>query len=165
MRVRRSRRAEVKPNLTSMGDIAFLLITFFVIASNFTNDSGQEIAPAKSQDIEVIKEAPDLLVVIDKHLTLWFDNKKVESPESLGPLLAVEVAKREGERRRILLKADASAPASLITPVLNAFAENSVPIAFAGDQLPPGTVDAPVAAPTASDAPAPADTLAPGTTP
>ena len=51
---RRRRKANIIVPLASMGDIAFLLIIFFILTTNFVKEQDKQIEIASSNDIETI---------------------------------------------------------------------------------------------------------------
>jgi biopolymer transport protein ExbD len=57
-------------SVASMGDIAFLLIIFFILASNFAQEAHIDFDPAKSPDIEKM-ERSQVSVTIDKDGQIW----------------------------------------------------------------------------------------------
>ena len=59
---RRKARVAVSVPVASMGDIAFLLIAFFVLASQFAKDFPVQLA--ESVDIDIMDEIPPVSVVL-----------------------------------------------------------------------------------------------------
>ena len=53
--IRRKKRMQPVIPLASMGDIAFLLIIFFMLTSTFMKDANVKHEPARSPDIEEVK--------------------------------------------------------------------------------------------------------------
>ena len=69
---RRSRRARTSVPVAAMGDIAFLLIIFFIITSVFVKDIDKQLELPQSQDIEKFEDKlPPVQVIIDKDRRLW----------------------------------------------------------------------------------------------
>ena len=58
-----------------MGDIAFLLIIFFILASNFAKEAHIEFDPARSPDIEKM-ERSQVSVTIDKDGQIWLQGEE-----------------------------------------------------------------------------------------
>jgi biopolymer transport protein ExbD len=62
-------------SVASMGDIAFLLIIFFILASNFAKEAHIEFDPARSPDIEKMKRS-QVSVTVDKDGQIWLQGEK-----------------------------------------------------------------------------------------
>jgi biopolymer transport protein ExbD len=102
MAVRRRKRPTPFVPVAAMGDIAFLLIIFFMVATNFARESHVRLDPAASPDIDTIKEAP-LSVSIDKDGQVWFQGKPCEA-ESLEGVVRTMLPDRED--KTVMLKID-----------------------------------------------------------
>jgi biopolymer transport protein ExbD len=61
--------------IASMGDIAFLLIIFFILASNFAQEAHIDFDPAKSPDIEKM-ERSQVSVTVDKDGQIWLQGEE-----------------------------------------------------------------------------------------
>ena len=59
MKKRRRRRTIIVP-VVSMGDIAFLLIIFFILCSNIAREAGIAVAPPVSADLDQVDESTQL---------------------------------------------------------------------------------------------------------
>lgn len=134
-RRRRSRRANVKAPLTSMGDIAFLLIAFFVLASQFTKDVRTSFESPKSRDIDLIEKPPAIYIVVEEEpFSVFLDGEPLPSIDSLEAALAQRTSGLEGEGRRVVFKADVETPNEIYQQILEAIAANSLPVAMAGEE-------------------------------
>jgi biopolymer transport protein ExbD len=71
---RKRRKMPMAVSVASMGDIAFLLIIFFILASNFAKEAHIDLDTAKSPDIEKI-ERSQVSVVVDKDGQLWLQGE------------------------------------------------------------------------------------------
>ena len=71
---KRKRRAPFIP-ITSFGDIAFLLIIFFVLASVFMKEKDIKAVLARSRDIEET-ESKIVSVVLDRKGELWLQGQR-----------------------------------------------------------------------------------------
>jgi biopolymer transport protein ExbD len=76
MAIRRRKKPNLVLPLSSMGDIAFLLIIFFMLASNFMKTGNVELDKPGSQDLEQ-QEAPKASVMMDKDAIVWFEGLQV----------------------------------------------------------------------------------------
>ena len=63
-----------------MGDIAFLLIIFFMLASNFMKTANVDMEEPRSSDLEQ-QEAAKLSVTMDRNGDIWFQGQKVGANE------------------------------------------------------------------------------------
>ena len=89
MAIRRRKKPSLVLPLSSMGDIAFLLIIFFMLASNFMQTANVEMEEAKSSSLEQ-QEAAKQSVTMDKNGDIWFQGQVVQAnelPELLKPFV------------------------------------------------------------------------------
>ena len=63
-----------------MGDIAFLLIIFFMLASNFMKTANVDMEEPSSSDLEQ-QEAAKQSVTMDRNGDIWFQGQKVGTNE------------------------------------------------------------------------------------
>jgi len=161
MRIRRrGRRLGPNPGLTSLGDIAFLLIACFLILSNFSQREDIELTLPKSSDVDEM-EAPPIAITIDDEHKIYFDGD-VTTVDELGGLLDARVAQLdeklarrpgagapppEGEtdaeqaareeaardKRRVILEFDEDTPEDVYKPIIEIVAERGLPVALGGD--------------------------------
>jgi len=133
-RSRRKRRLGVAVPLASMGDIAFLLIIFFIIASNFTKDPPAEVQMARSMQVDPLAQAR-VLVVIDQEHGLWVNGEPRDSAEQIEwEVLALLEGRDEPEQRVVHLKVDRRAPKRVYEPVINAIAQAGGVLAAVGEE-------------------------------
>ena len=96
MTIRRRKKPTILLPLASMGDIAFLLIIFFMLVSSFMKNN-QEFDPATSEDIIDLPTA-EISVVLDKDNRLWIQGLEVSSNDLAGALeVLVQERRRETE--------------------------------------------------------------------
>jgi len=74
MIVRRSKRISPLIPVASMGDIAFLLIIFFMLTSNFIKEAHVEVEQPSAPSIEPMKES-QVAVTMDKDGELWLQGQ------------------------------------------------------------------------------------------
>ncbi len=129
------KRRKVKVPLTSMGDIAFLLIIFFLLLSEFAKDRDLPIALPASEHVEKTEVAVAARVAIDAAGAIYFDGQRVDSAKDIEwgvrALLARTVA---DEQRHVQFKCDATLPKETFEPVLKAIAEAGGIIEAVGDK-------------------------------
>ena len=104
MAIRRKKKPNLVLPLSSMGDIAFLLIIFFMLASNFMKTANVDMEEPVASSLEQ-QEAAKQSVTMDREGAIWFQGQKVDArelPDLLKPFveadknLAVHVAIHKG---------------------------------------------------------------------
>ena len=80
MAIRRRKKPSLVLPLSSMGDIAFLLIIFFLLASNFMKTANVDMEEAHAADLEQ-QEAAKQSVTIDRNAVIWFQGQQVGANE------------------------------------------------------------------------------------
>ena len=89
MAIRKRKKPSLVLPLSSMGDIAFLLIIFFMLASNFMKTANVELDQPKSPSLEQ-QEAAKQSVTMDKDGVIWYEGRQVdvrEVTDCLRPLV------------------------------------------------------------------------------
>ena len=80
MAIRRRKKPSLVLPLSSMGDIAFLLIIFFMLASNFMKTANVDMEEPKAQDLDR-QEAAKQSVTMDRNGDIWFQGQQVRANE------------------------------------------------------------------------------------
>ena len=80
MAIRRRKKPNLVLPLSSMGDIAFLLIIFFMLASNFMKTANVDLEEAHAADLER-QEAAKQSVTMDREGVIWFQGQQVGANE------------------------------------------------------------------------------------
>ena len=127
MSIRRRRRAAIPVPLASLGDIAFLLIIFFVLVSNF-KDQNVELEQPEAPNIERL-ESSGMIVSVDREGVVWFDGQRQQA-DALEPLIANRIADR-GDKT-VLLRVDRDIPQRHYGPVVSALSRAGATIAMVG---------------------------------
>lgn len=105
----------------AMGDIAFLLLIFFVILARAQDDSHIQWQPARLDKIQMAP-APLASVVIDTGSKIYLDGKEI-SAEELASKLSAVLGDAPAGQRHVFLKADREAKAAVFEPVIAAISE------------------------------------------
>jgi len=127
-----------------MGDIAFLLIIFFMVCSNFAKEAHIHLKPPKAADLGEIKETP-VSVTISQEGALYLQGRQVPDAAAIEWGIAGLLKDKAGEKERtVLFKCDAAVSREVFEPVLDAIARGGGLIAAIGDKTvesiePPGT--------------------------
>ncbi|MEY3395322.1 MAG: hypothetical protein RL346_1558 [Verrucomicrobiota bacterium] len=124
-RSRRKKRRTIPVPVASMGDIAFLLIIFFLVCSESIKDKAN--IDAELPTSEHVKQ-PEISVVayvaLDKEGNIFFDGQKVDSAKDVEwgvrSLLTNSVS---DDQRHVQFKCDKSQPKEAFQPILKAIAE------------------------------------------
>lgn len=103
---------------TAMGDIAFLLLIFFVILARAVDDSHLQWEPATVDEVESTGAAL-ASVVIDTDLRLYLNGREIESDQLSGALQEILGATPAG-KRVVFLKVDREAKAKQFEPAIEA---------------------------------------------
>lgn len=122
-RIKKVRRTATVP-VASMGDIAFLLIIFFLLASEFNKDRKLPMQLPQSSQVKKIEAAIAARVDIDDQGTIYLDGNRLNTAEEVG--VGVE-AMLQGTisdlQRHVQLRCDASQTKDVYQPVLMAIAK------------------------------------------
>ncbi len=106
MKKTRRRGGDVSVPVASMGDIAFLLIIFFMVCSNFVKENSVQLEPPRAKDIENIKESP-VSVAIDAESRIYLQGAEVSAAADLeGGVAALIKDKVTAEGRTVIFKCD-----------------------------------------------------------
>ncbi len=141
MRKRRTRkRVSIIIPVASMGDIAFLLIIFFMVASQLARQR-HNITPPRSLDTYALKETP-ITVTIDTGGNCYLQGEKLHSVETLQPQLEMLLKDRTTEKERtVLFRCDQSAANELFEPAIDAIVEAGGLLGLVGEEGQPTNVE------------------------
>lgn len=117
-------------SLVALGDIAFLLITFFLLSTNFARGAKIEVDSAQAPGIDKLKETP-LVVQLDKKGQLWLRGKPctVADLETALASLAATV-----ENKTVTVTIDKNQRQADYGPVILAVSRAGLEIALAGEK-------------------------------
>ncbi len=133
-RRRRRTGAFVVP-VTSMGDIAFLLIIFFMLCSNFARETGINVEPPKSFDVDDLEKTA-VSVQIDKEGQIYLQGIQIDDVEAIEWAVAAFIKEAKTEKDKIVLfKCDASVDRSVFEPVIEAIAKGGGLIGAIGEEM------------------------------
>ena len=80
MAIRRRKKPNLVLPLSSMGDIAFLLIIFFMLASNFMKTGNVDLQRPRAPTLEQ-QEPAKCSVMVDRDGVVWCDGAQVSAGE------------------------------------------------------------------------------------
>ena len=120
MKLRRKRKGPITVPVASMGDIAFLLIIFFMVCSNFAKESNIDYKPPSASDVGPVKDA-GLSVVVDVDGKIFLNGRELDGPATLKDLLeAALLDKTDAAEREVLFKCDMTLAKKAFEPALEA---------------------------------------------
>lgn len=108
--------------LTSIGDIVFNLLIFFVILAKAQDDSHLAWDPATTPKVEQAGNAK-ASIVVDKEKRLYLNGKQVVVAQLAGGLNGLLGALPAGQRI-VHLKVHKETPAALFEPIIDAVAQS-----------------------------------------
>ena len=130
--IRGSRKVPVHTtvSLVALGDIAFLLITFFLLSTNFARGAKIEVDSARAPAIDKLKETP-LVVQLDKKGQLWLRGQACAVSELEGKLseLATTI-----QNKTVTVTIDRNQPQEAFGPIILAVSRAGLEIALAGEK-------------------------------
>ena len=110
--------------LASMGDIVFMLIIFFILASEFDKRKNLDLELTESGQVEDPDFPIAARVAMDKEGKLYFDGDPMDSPKAIEYAVKAKVLNAESDDfRRIEFQADKDLRKDQFEPVLKAIAE------------------------------------------
>ena len=121
-------RNKVNPNfnMSSMTDIVFLLLIFFMITSTLVTTSALDILLPKASGKTENKKSTS--VSITKNLTFFIDNKEVNEEQLEQDLLSVLVGK---ENPTIILRAEEGVPIEKAVKIMDIANRNKFKVILA----------------------------------
>ncbi|MCJ8332334.1 MAG: biopolymer transporter ExbD [Lentisphaeria bacterium] len=119
--------------IASMGDIAFLLIIFFMVCSNFVTESNIEYKSPNAVDVAPVDG--EISVVVDKDGEIYVDGDPVDNPKSLTSTIEtmLESAKEKDGANYVLFKCHAELTREQFQPVMEAIVEAGGVVIAVGD--------------------------------
>lgn len=132
-RRRRHRRRIVVP-VASMGDIAFLLIIFFMICSNFAQEAGIPVNPPRSAGIDRVKQA-STVVSVDAGGRIYFQGRRMNDAPAIETVVGETLknaTSREG--RLVLFRCDRAVGREVFEPVMDAITRGGGVIVAVGEK-------------------------------
>ena len=130
MSVKRKKRMEMMLPTSSMGDIAFLLIIFFILSSNFMKTANVEMENPTSPEVDRVDDA-QVTVALDKDGRLYVQGVEITPGE-----LESAVVQAVGEHREspVHLKVDKRILREKFMPVIEALGSAGVKVILVGDR-------------------------------
>ena len=119
--IRRRRIKKFVIPIASMGDIAFLLIIFFILTSNFMKQKNIELEKPASIDVDKVEKAP-ITVTLDKNAELWIDGRQMALAGLAGEL---SIVREQDPDRAVHVSIDRNLKKTEFMPVMEALSTES----------------------------------------
>jgi len=120
--------------VASMGDIAFLLIIFFMVCSRFAKDPGVPIDAPTTPEVTKLDDYP-IVVAIDPKGNIFFQGKQIAGPKQVEDEVRKFVEGKTAEKTRtVLFRCDREVGKILFEPVIEAIAKGGGRIAAVGEK-------------------------------
>jgi len=131
---RRRRRSKIVVPVASMGDIAFLLIIFFMICSNFAKEAGIPVEPPRSPDLDRVKQTTTV-VSVDADGQIYFQGHRIHNAKAVETEVA-ELLKTAttADARNVLFRCDRKVAKDIFEPVMDAITRGGGTIVAVGDK-------------------------------
>ncbi|MBI2192494.1 MAG: biopolymer transporter ExbD [Planctomycetes bacterium] len=130
----RRRRNAVNVPVASMGDIAFLLIIFFMVCSNFIKESSIRLQPPRAADLRALKETP-VTVSISAEGEIFLQGQRVPDAQAIEWGVAALIKdKATPEGRTVVFKCDQKMGKEVFEPVLDSIAKAGALVAAMGEE-------------------------------
>lgn len=116
---RRKKRSIINVPVASMGDIAFLLIIFFMVASHLTRER-HNIRPARSLDAEEMRMT-QISVAIDAEGRLFLQGREIGSADDIESQVRTLMENRTTDNERtVIFMCDRDITKNKFEPVIEA---------------------------------------------
>jgi biopolymer transport protein ExbD len=101
--LRRGRKKSAGINLTSLIDVQFLLIIFFMVSTTFVSQPAIKLELPKARHSEAVRQSP-IVIYMDQHGAISLNDEPMELP-LLEHALVTRLA--QATEKSVVLKADA----------------------------------------------------------
>lgn len=135
MRMRRRRGQKVMIPVASMGDIAFLLIIFFMICGEFVKDRSPPVPLPQDEFVAMLEDPATIFVTVDAEGRIFLQSELVTDASMLELGVAALLEGRDvPEEKLVVLKCHREVTAEVYEPVFRAIAGAGGRIAALGDR-------------------------------
>ena len=136
-KLQRKKRRAIPVPIASMGDIAFLLIIFFMVCPEISKDKPVSLTPpwsefAEREEVEVVAR-----VAIDEDGQIWLDGHAYDSPKDIEwGIRALTANTNDDMERKVQFKCDTNLTKEQFEPVLEAIAAGGGILMAVGEDQP-----------------------------
>ena len=115
MQLRKSKKRSLILNVTSLIDVMFLLLIFFMISTTFLSSPAIKLELPKAKHSDVVRQAP-LVVYVDQTGSVFLNDEPIERP-LLEAALKIKLA--GSEEKTVVLKADSRVSHGAVITVID----------------------------------------------
>ncbi len=134
-RSRRKKRKAIPVPIASMGDIAFLLIIFFLVCSEVAKEKNLPVTLPLSEHVEKVKASVVARVAVDKDNVIYFDGTQVDNAKDVEwGVRALLTNTVSDDQRHVQFRCDKDLPKEIFEPVLKAIAAGGGIIEAVGEK-------------------------------
>ena len=120
MKLRQSKEQDIEINLTSLIDVVFLLLIFFMISTTFERQASLKIdLPEASAEAEPQETPERLELVIDPEGRIYLNDSQLVDSTVATIRAALEQTAGESRDLPIVIRADAQTPHHYVVPVMD----------------------------------------------
>jgi biopolymer transport protein ExbD len=128
------RRPQIIVPLASLGDIAFLLIIFFIVVSQQVRDPFVQVETPLSTDIAKLEKTFPVVVSVTEDGQIYLNRTEVPDADAIEWGVAAMIENAEDQTQRtVLFKCDKGVSQTVFQPVWNALIESGARIAAVGE--------------------------------
>lgn len=113
--MRRREKEEASVDLTSMLDIVFIMLIFFIVSTSFVKESGIEINRPMTKS-EASEEKGNILVAITPSGEVWIDKRMVDLRAVRANILRLKASMPEAG---VLIESDSLAKTGILVEVMD----------------------------------------------
>ncbi len=117
----------------NIGDIAFLLIIFFILTSTFMRESYIKVKAPASPDVQRMKDAP-ISVSVDQDGKIWLQGTECQLASLESGINALLGDKQDKADRLVMVKIDKNLEQSQFGPVLIAVSNAGAEVMLVGEE-------------------------------
>jgi biopolymer transport protein ExbD len=136
-RLQSKKRRAVPVPIASMGDIAFLLIIFFMVCSEVSKDKNMAVVLPLSEHVKQMKVVVVARVAVDENGEIYFDGNRVDNAKDVEwGVRALLTNTISDDQRHVQFKCDSALPKETFEPVIKAIAAGGGIIEAVGELQP-----------------------------
>ncbi len=122
-RLQSKKRKAVPVPIASMGDIAFLLIIFFMVCSEVSKDKNMAVLLPLSEHVKKMQAVVVARIAVDEKGEIYFDGTRVDNAKDVEwGVRALLTNTISDDQRHVQFKCDSALPKETFEPVIKAIA-------------------------------------------
>ena len=134
MKYQRPPAKHIEIPVASLGDIAFLLITFFMFCSTFSRSGGGKLTPPQSNHLTQLMEGK-VSVDIDEEGKIYVQGQIVPDASAVETSVGILIEGATTDQgKTVMFKCDKKVTKQIFEPVLGAIAKAGATIAALGER-------------------------------